>query len=54
MKSLNKKISVNKNTSKITPTVSVDKKLDNIKNVNFISNKIEEVNKVINNFELTY
>lgn len=54
MKNSDKKISVKKNVSSTNPTVSVDKKLDKFKNINFVSNKIEEVNKVINQFELTF
>lgn len=54
MKNLDKKIVINKSLSKINPSLSIDKKLDKIKNVNFVSNKIEEVNKLINNLELTF
>lgn len=54
MKNLDKKIVVKKNVSSNNSTVSVDKKLDKIKNVNFVSNKIEEVNKVISQIELTF
>ncbi|MBF4465212.1 hypothetical protein [Flavobacterium sp. LC2016-12] len=52
MKKLDKKI--NKTTSKIKSTVSIDKKLDKIKSVNFVSNKIDEANMLVNNLELTH
>lgn len=54
MKKFNKNIVIKKNSSKIKSTISVDEKLDKIKNVNFVSNKIEEVNKLVNKFELTF
>ncbi|PIF34163.1 hypothetical protein CLU81_4798 [Flavobacterium sp. 9] len=54
MKNLDKKIAIKKNVSSTNSTISVDKKLDKIKNVNFVSNKIEEVNKVITQIELTF
>lgn len=54
MKNLHKKKLVHSNIAKINSTVSVDKKLDKIKTVNFVSNKIEEVNKLVNKFELTF
>ncbi|MEP6804522.1 MAG: hypothetical protein ABI892_08360 [Flavobacterium sp.] len=53
MKNPAKKISINKDTSKINSSISIDKKLDKIKNVNFVSNKIEEVNKIVKDFELS-
>ncbi|MFH7015445.1 hypothetical protein [Flavobacterium sp. FlaQc-47] len=53
MKNPAKKISL-KDTSKINSTISIDKKLDKIKNVNFVSNKIEEVNKIVKDFNLSF
>lgn len=49
-----KKISTKKNTSSTNSTISIDKKLDNIKDINFVSNKLEEVNKVVSKLELTF
>ena len=49
MKNTDKKV---QNKPKVKSGISVDKKLDKIKNVNFISNKIEEVNKVVNQLSL--
>ncbi|WP_394774193.1 hypothetical protein [Flavobacterium sp.] len=54
MKNPDKKISIHKDTPKIKSTILIDKKLDKIKNVNFVSNKIEEVNKILKDFELSF
>lgn len=54
MEKLDKKESISKNTAKIKSTVSIDKKLDKIKSVNFASNKIEEANILISKLELTH
>lgn len=50
MKKLGKKKDINK--AKINSTVSVDKKLDKITSVKFVSNKIDEVNSIVSNLEL--
>ena len=34
--------------------LTIDKKLDKIKRVDFVSNKIEEVNKVVQNLKLKF
>jgi hypothetical protein len=54
MEKLEKNKSINKDKAKITSAVSIDKKLDKIKNVNFVSNKIEEANMLISKLELSH
>lgn len=52
MKKSNIKIVIKSHKSMIN-SVTIDKNLDKIKNVNFVSNKIEEVNKVIDKLQLS-
>lgn len=54
MKNVNKSIKESKKTSKIESGFAIDKKLDKMKNINFVSNKIEEVNEIINKLELNF
>lgn len=53
MEKRDKKESIDKNTAKTKSTVSVDKKLDKIKSVNFVSNKIEDANMLVSKLELS-
>lgn len=53
MKKLNNKIIV-KATDKVKSKVSIDENLDKVKAVKFVSNKIEEIDKVINKFKLSF
>lgn len=40
--------------SKIEGTIKIDKKLDKIKNVKFVSNKTEEINKYVSTLKLSF
>ena len=53
MKNTDKNRLPNSNTAKVESTISVDKKLDKIKTMRFVSNKIEEVNKLVHKLELS-
>jgi len=52
MKTLIKNTTVENKKAKINSTVKVDPKLDEIKNIKFTSNKLDEVNKL--EFKLTF
>lgn len=54
MKNLNKKILVKDNKSKVESNVSVDVKLDKFKNVKFVSDKLEIVDKMVAKFEFAF
>jgi hypothetical protein len=54
MKKIDKKIASNKNSSKIKSKLSIEKKLDIVTEVNFVSDKMEKVNIVVNKLELTF
>lgn len=53
MKKSNNKV-VDKSEKSMGNSVTIDKNLDKIKTVNFASNKMEEVNKVIDKLKLSF